>query len=130
MRIQQRAWVLSGGAVLLYGAVAAWVNAAHGGDAAWRAALVQGLSSGVTTFTVALLVDHGLGWCAAGHRRTRAVSAGLALLAFAAASLQHLLLNLWSGTPELAATVALPIVAAAVFSAVYAAAAHRRPPQR
>ena len=30
--------------------------------------------------------------------------AALALLAFAAASLQHLLLNLWSGTPELVAS--------------------------
>lgn len=129
MRIDHKAAWLSGAAVLLYGAVAAWANRGHGGEAALRAALVQGLSSGLTTYTIAAVVRRSLARPAPAQGWPRLPRwARAALPAFAASASLHMLLNLWAGTPELAATVALPIAAAAIFSVVYATAAERRSP--
>jgi fluoride ion exporter CrcB/FEX len=121
------AW-LAVGAVLLYGTIAAWVNREHGQGPMLRSALAQGLSCGLTTASLATLIDCGMahllrrGW-------PRQVSA--ACIALVAAMLGvglHLLVNLWARTPELVATVAWPTAALAIYCPVYAAAALKRMP--
>src|SRR5690606_18049676 len=126
MKVAPRVWLLSGGAFLLYGAIAAVVNRHHGTDAVLSVAVVQGFSSFVTTFTMSAAID-------AAHRvlsRRLGSTPVAAVLAAAVgvvlASGQHIALNLLARTPALWATVAVPIGAAVIYSALYAAAAHRR----
>jgi len=123
--IAPRVWILSAGAVVLYGCIAAWVNQAHGGAAMVRAAMVQGLSSGITTFTMSAVVDASWGWW---HRRVGA-NAALVCSAFGGAGMaaaQHLALNVAAGTKALWATIAIPTLAAVGYSFLYALGARRR----
>jgi uncharacterized membrane protein len=126
MRIERRVWLLSGGAFVLYGAIAAAVNQDHGADAALRASGVQGFSSFVTTFTMSAVIDavHQLLARRLGATKTAAVGAAATGVVVAAG--QHVALNIAARTPALWATVAVPIGAAVIYSVLYAAAAHRR----
>lgn len=127
-RPARRVWWLTVGAVLLYGSLAAFANRAHGEGAMLRSALVQGLSCGVTTFGLSTLIDRGIAWllrrrCA--RWRSAALAAGAAVLLGAGL---HVVANVCAGTPEVAATVALPLVALAVYCPLYAAAALKQMP--
>lgn len=115
-----RALALSAAAVLLYGAIAAGANHAHGADAMLRAALVQGLSSGVTTLTLTVLIDAGLARLAASRTPSAAAAGAVALGAAALGAVQHLAAHWMAGTPELAATVLVPFAAAALYCGFYA----------
>ena len=87
---------------------------------------VQGMSSALATFWTSWLIDvvvaRGLrlGWSPAA-----ALAAGV-LGGTSVAAAQHLSVNLMAGTPALWATVALPMTAGLVYSAIYAGAAVRR----
>jgi hypothetical protein len=119
---------LTVGAVLLYGAIAAFANRAHGDGPMLRSALVQGLSCGITTFGLSTLIERGLAWLVRRRRPRRSSAALVALAAVALGAGLHVAANLWTGTPELAATVALPLVALAVYCPLYAAGALKRLP--
>jgi hypothetical protein len=128
VRVPRRVRWLTLGAVLLYGALAAWANRAHGDGAMLRAAAVQGLSCGVTTLGLSTLIDRGI---AAWVQRGRTLRGSAAITAGAAVALGtglHAVVNLWAGTPELLATLAWPVAALAVYCPLYAAAAVRRGP--
>jgi hypothetical protein len=128
LRPPPRVWWLTVGAVLLYGAIAAWANRLHGEGVMLRSALVQGLSCGVTTFSLSTLIDRGFVWLL--HRRypPRASAASIALTAVALGTGLHVAVNIWAGTPELAATVVWPALALSVYCPLYAAAALKRMP--
>lgn len=120
--------VLTLGAILVYGGIAAWVNRGHGDGPMLRAALVQGLSCGMTTFGLSTLIDRGVLWLRL-RRWMRWTSAALAALAAVVLGCGlHVAANVWAGTPELMATVAVPAAALAVYCPLYAAAALKRLP--
>lgn len=124
--VEPRALWLTAGAVLLYGALAASANRVHGDDAMLRAALVQGLSCGVTTFGLSTLIDRGMLSLMRQRCTPRCSAAIAALTAVALGAGLHLAVNVGAGTPELAATVAWPVLALAVYCPLYAAAALKR----
>ena len=126
--VPRRVLCLTAGAVLCYGGVAALANHVHGDAAMFRAALVQGASSGITTFGLSTLIERGL---ALLRRRGVGRRTSAAVVGPAAASLGatlHVAVNAWAGTPGLLATVALPIVALAIYCPLYVAAALRAMP--
>lgn len=127
-RVPPRVWWLTAGAVLLYGAIAAFANRAHGVGPMQRAALVQGLSCGVTTFGLSTLIDGGVAWMRRSGFQQRTGGALVALSAATLGCALHVAANVWAGTPELLSTVAVPAVALAVYCPLYAAAASRRLP--
>ncbi len=119
---------LTVGAVLLYGALAAFANRAHGDGPMLRSALVQGLSCGVTTFGLSTLIDRGIAGLLRRRWPRRRSGAFAALAAVALGAGLHVATNLWAATPELVATVAWPVVALAVYCPLYAAGALKRLP--
>ncbi len=121
------AW-LTVGAVLLYGTIAAWANRDHGQGPMLRSALVQGLSCGVTTASLAMLIDDGMARLLRRGWPRRASAACTALVAATLGIGLHVLVNLWARTPELAATMAWPAAALALYCPLYAAAALKRMP--
>ncbi|MBL8346887.1 MAG: hypothetical protein JNN03_15715 [Rubrivivax sp.] len=127
-RLEPRVLWLTAGAVLLYGALAAFANRAHGDAAMLRSALVQGLSCGVTTFGLSTLIDRGIAWQVRRRWPRRSSGAFAALAAMALGAGLHVAANLWAGTPELVATVALPLLALSLYCPLYAAIALKRCP--
>lgn len=127
-RLEPRVLWLTAGAVLLYGALAAFANRAHGDGAMLRSALVQGLSCGVTTFGLSTLIDRVIAWQVRRRWPRRSSGAFAALVALALGAGLHVAANLWAGTPELVATVALPLLALSVYCPLYAAIALKRWP--
>lgn len=127
-RVPPRLFWLTLGATLLYGAIAAFANRAHGEGSMLRSALVQGLSCGATTFGLSVLLDRGIAWLARRRWPHRRIGAFAAPVAVALGAGLHVAANLRAGTPELLATVALPVVALAVYCPLYAANVLKRLP--
>lgn len=125
-RVEPRVLWLTAGAVLLYGAIAALANRHHGVGSMGRAALVQGLSCGVTTFGLSTLMDSVGARLSRRPMHPHAATLLAALTAIVLGFSLHLTANLLAGTPELAATVAVPTLALAIYCPLYAAAAVRR----
>jgi hypothetical protein len=121
-------------AALLYGAVGAFANRAHGAAAMWSAALVQGGASALTTASLSSLIDLVLAWPGRHERAGDGLDRGRRLLkpvpvGLFAALLGALVqggLHWWVATPELLATVALPAIALLVYCPLYARAAEAR----
>lgn len=118
-------------AALLYGGVGAFANRAHGGDAMWNAALVQGGASALTTASLSALIDLVL---ARLHRQegggdgtgSGPAPVAVGLLAALLGTLIQVGLHWWVATPELLTTVALPAIALLVYGPLYARAAQAR----
>lgn len=127
-------------AALLYGAVGAFANRVHGGEAMWSAALVQGGASALTTGALSSLIDLVLAWTrrrqregggdghgnANGRGRTALAPLATGVLVAQAGALSQIGLHAWAGTPEPVATVALPAIGLLVYCPLYARAAAAR----
>lgn len=121
-------------AALLYGAVGAFVNRAHGDVAMWNAALVQGGASALTTASLSTLIDLVLVWSRQrtwlgpnGRRlHTWLAPAAVGLLAALLGVSIQAALHWWVATPEPIATVVLPATALLAYCPLYACAAAAR----
>lgn len=120
-RLAQSAVVHVAFAVLAMGGWALFANRAHGLDAAWRPALVQGLISGGITFGLKRVLE-------AAAERVQGWAWLLPPLATAAVILALLtLVHRLIGTPEVARTIAVPWSVSTLYAFLYAAALARTP---
>ncbi len=110
-----RAAALSAVAFAVYGAWAGFANRGHGLDAALRAFAVQGCSSAFVTGTVAAVIE----WAHLRLPRTRASAAMAVGCGVLFATAFHVTLHALAGTPELARTVAVPVLANVVYASGY-----------
>jgi hypothetical protein len=129
-----RVFAFAVAAAVLYGGVGAFSNRMHGSEAMWRAALVQGGASALTTATLSSLIDLMLVWLrkrahqghGLGSTRTRRVAVAVGLSAAGLGALVHVGLNCWAATPELFMTVAVPAIGLLAYGPLYALGAQAR----
>jgi peptidoglycan/LPS O-acetylase OafA/YrhL len=114
----RRLALLALGAMVLYGAWAAWANHGHGSAASVRAFFVQGGSSAFTTTLIGSVVEAGRRWLGSGRGASIVASIGGACAAVGF----HVTMNLIAHTPELLRTITPSAVMAFVFAGVYASA--------
>jgi len=102
------------GAFLVMGSWAFVANRGHGVESAMAAALLQGAMSALVTLSLKTFIE----------KLALRMSGGAALAvppvaAFAAVGLVLILLHRLNGTPEVVATIALPLTAATGYAAGY-----------
>ena len=102
------------GAFVVMGSWAFFANSGHAFDDALTAAVLQGSLSALITLTLKTFIEK-----VAPHLSGRKTLWIPPLAAFTVVGLGLMLLHHLSGTPEILATIALPLTAATVYAAVY-----------